>query len=75
MAGASRAAAAIAALSLTLPGCATPVAGPGGLYARPLGDAPVTANPMAEMYAELVPGGAFSAGSWPLVRSNGRNAH
>jgi curli production assembly/transport component CsgG/holdfast attachment protein HfaB len=45
MAGASRAAAAIAALTFTLSGCATPVAGPGGLYARPVGDAPVTANP------------------------------
>jgi curli biogenesis system outer membrane secretion channel CsgG len=45
MAGASRAAAAIAALTFTLSGCATPVAGSGGLYARPVGDAPVTANP------------------------------
>jgi curli biogenesis system outer membrane secretion channel CsgG len=45
MAGVSRAAAAIAALTLTLSGCAAPIAGPGGLYARPMGDAPVTANP------------------------------
>lgn len=45
MGGARRAAAAIAALTFTLSGCAAPVAGPGGLYARPVGDAPVTANP------------------------------
>jgi curli production assembly/transport component CsgG/holdfast attachment protein HfaB len=46
MAGASRAAAAIAALTpLLLSGCASPVAGPGGLYAHPIGEAPVTANP------------------------------
>ena len=28
-----------------LTGCVSPVAGPGGLYARPIGNAPVTANP------------------------------
>jgi ectoine hydroxylase-related dioxygenase (phytanoyl-CoA dioxygenase family) len=38
------------------------------------GNAPVTANPMAEMFAELAPGDPFSAGSWPLVRSNSRGA-
>ncbi|MFI4934062.1 MAG: holdfast anchoring protein HfaB [Caulobacterales bacterium] len=30
---------------LVLSGCATPVAGPSGLYATPTGDAPVTSNP------------------------------
>ncbi len=34
-----------AACSLLLAGCATPVAGPSGLYAHPIGDAPVTSNP------------------------------
>jgi curli production assembly/transport component CsgG/holdfast attachment protein HfaB len=36
--------AALAAASL-LSACVSPVAGPGGLYARPIGNAPVTANP------------------------------
>ena len=36
---------ALAAVSLALAGCATPVAGPSGLYAHPIGDAPVTSNP------------------------------
>lgn len=36
--------AAVAAGAL-LSACVTPVAGPGGLYARPIGNAPVTANP------------------------------
>jgi curli production assembly/transport component CsgG/holdfast attachment protein HfaB len=31
--------------ALTLTACVTPVAGPSGLYARPIGGAPVTANP------------------------------
>lgn len=44
-AAARRAAAGLAALSLSLSGCVSPVAGPGGLYAAPMGDAPVTANP------------------------------
>ena len=34
-----------AALALTLAGCMTPVAGPNGRYATPIGNAPVTANP------------------------------
>lgn len=38
-------AAAVAALGMLVAGCATPVAGPDGLYAKPIGDAPVTANP------------------------------
>lgn len=37
--------AAVAAMGLLLAGCASPVAGPNGLYAKPIGDAPVTANP------------------------------
>ena len=37
--------AAFAALGLFVSGCATPTAGPSGLYAQPIGDAPVTANP------------------------------
>ncbi|MGZ8408172.1 MAG: holdfast anchoring protein HfaB, partial [Caulobacteraceae bacterium] len=37
--------AALSALGLTLSGCVTPVAGPSGQYAQPIGNAPVTANP------------------------------
>jgi curli biogenesis system outer membrane secretion channel CsgG len=33
------------AASVALAGCVSPVAGPGGNYARPIGDAPVTSNP------------------------------
>ena len=33
------------AASVALSGCISPVAGPGGNYASPIGDAPVTANP------------------------------
>ena len=35
---------ALAAAAL-LSACVSPVAGPGGLYARPIGNAPVTTNP------------------------------
>ncbi len=42
---ASRVPAALAACGLILSACATPTAGGDGLYARPVGDAPVTANP------------------------------
>jgi curli biogenesis system outer membrane secretion channel CsgG len=41
----ARAGAVISAAALTLTACATPVAGPNGLYAKPIGSAPVTANP------------------------------
>ena len=37
--------AALAASAMALSACVSPVAGPGGDYARPIGDAPVTANP------------------------------
>ena len=41
----ARAAAAVTAMaSLTLAGCISPVAGPNGLYATPIGNAPVTSN-------------------------------
>lgn len=40
-----RAVAALAIASVALAGCATPVAGPSGNYARSIGTAPVTANP------------------------------
>lgn len=33
------------AVAALLSACVSPVAGPGGLYARPIGNAPVTANP------------------------------
>lgn len=33
------------AASLSLSACVSPVAGPGGLYAKPIGNAPATANP------------------------------
>ena len=36
---------AAAASALALSACVSPVAGPGGLYAKPIGTAPVTANP------------------------------
>ena len=41
----SKAPAFVAAGALALSGCVSPVAGPGGRYAKPIGDAPVTANP------------------------------
>ena len=41
---ASVTAAGIALASLTLSGCISPVAGPSGLYATPIGNAPVTSN-------------------------------
>jgi curli biogenesis system outer membrane secretion channel CsgG len=37
--------AAVSASAMLLSGCAMPVAGPNGLYATPIGSAPVTANP------------------------------
>jgi curli biogenesis system outer membrane secretion channel CsgG len=40
-----RTAALLGAASMTLAACATPVAGPGGQYATPIGNAPVTVNP------------------------------
>ena len=39
-----RAVGALAAASLALAGCISPVAGPDGLYAHPIGNAPVTTN-------------------------------
>ncbi len=39
-----RVAALLSAVSVGLTGCLSPVAGPSGLYAHPIGDAPVTAN-------------------------------
>ena len=68
MAGASRTAAAIAALTFTLSGCATPVAGPGGLYARPVGDAPVTANPTPYSAALVCLGDYASSHKLPSPR-------
>ena len=35
----------LAAAALALSGCVSPTAGPSGLYARPIGNGPVTANP------------------------------
>jgi curli biogenesis system outer membrane secretion channel CsgG len=37
--------AALTACAMALSGCVSPTAGPSGLYAHPIGDAPVTANP------------------------------
>ncbi|MBM9538914.1 twin-arginine translocation signal domain-containing protein, partial [Desulfobulbus alkaliphilus] len=37
--------AAVSAVALLLAGCVSPVAGPSGQYATPIGNAPVTANP------------------------------
>jgi curli biogenesis system outer membrane secretion channel CsgG len=37
--------AAITACAMALSACVSPVAGPSGVYAHPMGDAPVTANP------------------------------
>ncbi len=41
----SRLIAGVAALAVSLTGCVSPVAGPKGLYAAPMGSAPVTPNP------------------------------
>jgi len=41
----ARTAALVSAAAVALAGCATPVAGPGGNYGRPIGTAPVTVNP------------------------------
>ena len=41
----SRAVAMAGVAAVTLAGCVSPIAGPGGNYASPIGDAPVTANP------------------------------
>ena len=40
-----RGSAAVSAAALLLAGCVSPVAGPSGQYAAPIGNAPVTANP------------------------------
>ena len=40
-----RIATAATAAALLLAGCVSPVAGPSGLYASPIGNAPVTSNP------------------------------
>jgi curli production assembly/transport component CsgG/holdfast attachment protein HfaB len=40
-----RTAALLGVASITLAACASPVAGPGGMYATPIGNAPVTVNP------------------------------
>ena len=40
-----RAVSLLAAGALVLSGCVSPTAGPGGKYAAPIGNAPVTANP------------------------------
>jgi curli biogenesis system outer membrane secretion channel CsgG len=45
MRGAAKAPVALAACGLLLSACVTPVAGANGLYAQPIGNAPVTANP------------------------------
>ncbi len=42
---ATKAVAAVSATAMLLAGCAMPVAGPSGLYAHPIGTAPVTSNP------------------------------
>jgi curli production assembly/transport component CsgG/holdfast attachment protein HfaB len=44
-AGRLRASLAALAGAMTLAGCVSPVAGPGGNYTKPVGNAPVTANP------------------------------
>ncbi len=41
----ARAAAAASVAALALAGCVSPTAGPSGLYAAPIGNAPVTSNP------------------------------
>ncbi len=45
MVGRTKAAIVAAASALALAGCVSPVAGPGGNYAKPIGGAPVIANP------------------------------
>ncbi len=43
--GRAKASAVALASAMTLTGCISPVAGPGGNYTKPIGSAPVTANP------------------------------
>ena len=43
--GRAKASAAALASAVLLAGCVSPIAGPGGNYAKPIGNAPVTANP------------------------------
>ena len=45
MRGTAKVPVALAACGMLVSACATPVAGPDGLYARPIGNAPVTSNP------------------------------
>ena len=45
MRGAAKAPVILAACGMLVSACATPVAGPDGNYARPIGNAPVTSNP------------------------------
>jgi curli production assembly/transport component CsgG/holdfast attachment protein HfaB len=47
----------VMAASSTLAACVSPVAGPGGLYASPIGNAPVTANPTGYSEALVCLGG------------------
>jgi curli production assembly/transport component CsgG/holdfast attachment protein HfaB len=47
----------IAAASCTLAACVSPVAGPSGLYASPIGNAPVTSNPTPYSAALVCLGG------------------
>ena len=47
----------VAAASCSLAACVSPVAGPGGLYAAPIGNAPVTSNPTPYSQALVCLGG------------------
>ena len=52
-----RAGALLSAAAMGLTACATPVAGPNGLYAKPIGTAPVTSNPTPYSQALVCMGG------------------
>jgi len=57
------------AAALAVSGCAvSPVAGPGGLYARPIGSAPVTANPTPYSEALVCMGDYARRGRLPSPR-------
>lgn len=63
-----RAAAAAAAAGLLLSACVSPSAGPSGLYAQPIGNAPVTANPTPYSTALVCLGGYARQHQLPAPR-------
>ena len=58
----------LSAAAVALAGCASPVAGPSGLYARPIGNAPVTPNPTPYSQALVCLGDYARANRVPTPR-------